>query len=71
MQSIGAKYTVLVEQSGSGRHDRFGRNTRDSFGIRAQNVFSNFLINKTTKIDQNFIFCLPFLANLQRTDGPM
>jgi hypothetical protein len=42
MQSIGAEYTVLVEQSGSGHHGRFGRNTRDSFGIRARNIFSNF-----------------------------
>jgi hypothetical protein len=71
MQSIGAKYTVLVEQSGSGRHGHFGRITRDSFGIRAPNVFSNFLVNKTTKIDRNLIFCLPFLANLRTTDGPM
>jgi hypothetical protein len=30
--------------------------------------FSNFLINKTTKIDRNLIFCLPFLVNLRRTD---
>jgi hypothetical protein len=33
--------------------------------------FSNFKINKTTKIDRNLICCLPFLANLRRTDGPM
>jgi hypothetical protein len=71
MQSIGAKYTVLVKQSGSGRHGRFGQNTRDLFGIRARNVVSNFLINKTTKIDGNLILSLPFLATLRRTDGPM
>jgi hypothetical protein len=46
----GEKYTVLVEQSGSGRHGRGGRNTRDSFGIRARNVLANFLINKTSKM---------------------
>jgi hypothetical protein len=75
MQSIGAKYTVLVEQSGFGRHGGGGQtirlNPRDSFGIRARNVFSNFEINKTTKIYQNLIFCQPFLANSRRTDGPM
>jgi hypothetical protein len=69
MQNIGTKYTVLVEQSGSGRHGRFGRNTHDLFGIRAWNVFSNFLINKTTKIDRNLIFCLRFSCEFAEDGG--
>jgi hypothetical protein len=31
-------------------HGRFGRNTHDSFVILIRELFSNFLINKTTKI---------------------
>jgi hypothetical protein len=43
MQSISAKFAILVEQSGSGRHGHGRRNIllnpRDSFGIRAQIFF--------------------------------
>jgi hypothetical protein len=40
-------------------------------GFVREMFFSNFLINKTTKIDRNLICCLPFLASLRKTDGPM